>query len=540
MKKIYALLAAGMFATTGFAQDVIREVITKPDVEYPVSMYYDVTISGLAKDLRGGPETKFTNANGQRGEIVMDSRDMEAPIYLKNPLPRHAVDSYIEGRMVEDGDDLYMEFQLPQMLIVNNYGNGAMVAVGKIFENQYGTFYDPVSYEENLVRYVLDEDENWVLDLPEGYALCNWLVAAEDTDYKQAPFWRDAVSAATYADATQKLPVLMPEDAEVEEYGMIFSNGNRTQFVNVAIVDDKVYIEGFDKNYPTACITGTINGDKVTFEGGQYLGQNENFYHYLVFNEAELKNVNQYMEELWEFPGNVIRSIEASYDATNKIISCPMDIAWFSNVGTESVYFKDFYVGPLFAPSATTPATPVDPEITEVMDYEAGMGFGGIAFNLPLLGTNNEVLNPDFYTYVIYFDNEPYTFTKALYPGIENAMTEIPYNFNDNQYEDIRVEGMEHVVIWKVDGYTSVGVQGIYTVGETVNKTEIITVKLGGEDNPDDPDDTGVDGIDAVDVASIEYFDFTGNKVVNPAKGMYIRKVTFTTGKTITDKIIVR
>lgn len=537
MRKIYALVAAGMFAATGFAQNVVREVITEPDLEYPVSTYYDVTISGLAKDLRGGPETHFTDANGQRGEIVMDSRDPEAPVYLKNPLPRYCMGSYIEGRMVEDGDDIYLEFQLPQMIIVNNYGNGAMIAVGQIFEVQDATYYDPVSYEENLVRYVLDENENWVLDLPEGYALCNWLVAAEDTDYKQAVFWKDAISAATYSEPTLKLPTIMPEDANAEEYGMIFSNGGRTQLVNIGIVDDTLYVEGFDKTYPTACITGTINGDKVTFEGGQFIGLDDNYNYYLVFNEAELKNVNQYLEELWHFPGNVLPSIEASYDAENKIISCPIDIAWLSNVGTQSVYFKDFYVGPLFAPNANMPATPVDPEITELMDYEAGMGFGGIAFNLPLLGTENQVLNPNFYTYVVYFDNEPYTFSPVLYPGLESPMTEIPYDFNDEENEDIRAEGMEHVVIWKVDGYTSVGVQGIYTVGETVNKTEIITAKLGGDD---EPDDTGVGNINGVDVADIEYFDFTGNKVVAPEKGMYIRKVTFTSGKTITDKIIVR
>lgn len=543
MRKIYTLIAAGLMAVPAMAQDVIREVITDPAslLDYPMTMPYDVTISGLSKDLRYGKDITFTDANGQLSVMVMDSRNPEAPVYLKDPLCRYTMGTYIEGRLVEDKDDIYLEFQLPQMLAVNAHGNGVMLAVGKIFVNEYGTFYDPVPYEQNLVKYVMDEDENWVLDLPEGYALCNWLLAAENTDYKEGLFWQDAITAATYKDAVQKLPVIMPEDATPQEYGMVFGNGERSKFVNVAFVGDKVYVEGFDKDYPTSCVVGTINGDKVTFEAGQYLGSDTSFAHYVAFNKAEFQSANQWGEELWEFPGNLIPSIEASYDATNKIISCPVDVAWFCNVGTSSLYYKSghFYVGPLFAPYQNMPATPQNPEITELMPFEAGMGFGGVAFNLPLLGTNNEVLNPDLYTYVVYFDDEPYTFTPALYPGLEKPMTEIPYNFTDEN-EDIVGEGMEHIVIWRQDGFETIGIQAIYTVGESVNKSEIIKANLTEE--PVDPDqpDVAVDGILADDVKNVEYFDMTGCKVSSPERGIYIRKISFENGKTITDKVVVR
>lgn len=534
MKKIITLCAIALFAVSGMAQEIIREVITNPSdlLEYPTSMDYDVTFSGVVKDLRGGPDTALDNVNGQISEIVMDSRDTET-VYLKNPLPRYTFGSYIKGTLVENDDEMYMEFELPQFLALNGYGNGAVLALSKIIVDEYdNTFLENVTYEKHTIRYVMDENENWVLDIPEGYGIGNFLSAADDEPTSKIPFWKDLVTSATYSDKENRIATIMPEGAGAEQYGMVFSNGDRTKVVTAGFQDDTVYIQGISKDYRNACITGKINGDKVVFESGQYLGESKDYSYFLVFNEAELVNINQYNEEIWEFPGKILPSVEADFDAENKIISFPLDMAMFINVGTsDPLYYADFFVGSFFAPRTITPATPVNPSIIEIMPFEASFGYGGISFDLPLLGTKGEVLNPDLYTYVIYFDEEPYTFTPALYPGIEKPMEQIPYDFDDKN-DDIRADGIFHVVLWKLDGFSTIGIQAVYSVGGIVNKSEIVTANISGN---------GVDDVTVENgVSAIEYFDLTGNKVENPGKGIYIRKMTFNNGKTLTSKIAVR
>lgn len=535
MKKTITLFAVAMFTAAGMAQEVVREIITDPYslLEHPTSMYYDVTFSGVAKDLRGGPDTYLTDVNGQIGEIVMDSRDPDAPVYLKNPIPRYTWGSYIKGSLVENDDEMYMEFELPQFLALNSYGNGAILAMSKIIVDEYdSTFLESVTFEKHTIRYVLDENENWVLDLPEGYGIGNFLASVDDEYTTAVPFWKDIVTSATYSDKENQVATIMPEGVDTQKFGMIFSNGDRTKVVTVGFQDDTVYIQGISKDFPKACITGKIDGDKVIFESSQYLGESKDYTYYLVFNEAELVNINQYNEEIWEFPGNILPSVEASYDADNKIISFPLDMAMFINVGTkEPLYYADFFVGSLFAPRTIVPATPVNPTFKEVMPFAVGIGIGGASFDLPLIGTNGEVLNEDFYTYIIYFDNEPYTFIPALNPGLEEPIEEIPYTLSLGEDGNIECLGMEHVVRWRVDGYSTLGVQAVYTVGGIVNKSDIVYANIA----------SGVEGVNiGNDITSVEYFDLTGKKVENPEKGIYVRKMTFENGKILTSKIAVR
>lgn len=535
MKNLFTLCAAALFAVSGMAQEITREVITDPSkiFDHPVSMYYDVTFSGLTKDLRGGPDTFLNDVNGKIGEIVMDSNDKET-VLLKNPLPRYAWGSYIKGKLVENDDEMYMEFELPQFLALNSANNGAIIALSKVIVDEYeNTFLESATFEKQTIRYVLDKDDNWVLELPEGYGIGNFLTAAEDTPTSKVPFWKDAVFSATYSDKENRIAAIMPEGVEAEQYGMVFSNGDRTKVVNVGFQDDIVYIQGIAKDFRKACITGKIEGDKVVFESGQFIGEAKGFSYYLVFNEAELVNINQFMEEIWDFPGKILPSVEATYDATNKIISFPLDMAMFINVGTKDpLYYADFFVGSLFAPRTIAPATPVNPSFTEIEPFNASFGMGGAAFDLPLLGTNGEVLNADLYTYIVYFDEEPYTFTPALYPGLEKPMEEIPYNFTDPE-EDFSVKGMQHIIYWKLDGFSTLGIQAVYTVGGIVNKSEIVSANISGKDGVDDV-------MIGNDISAIEYYDLTGNKVENPEKGIYVRKMTFENGKIITSKIAIR
>lgn len=50
---------------------------------------------------------------------------------------------------------------------------------------------------------------------------------------------------------------------------------------------------------------------------------------------------------------------------------------------------------------------------------------------------------------------------------------------------------------------------------------------------------TGINNnVTTSEIKKIEYFTIGGAKLNNPAKGLNIRKITYTSGKTMTDKVI--
>ena len=66
--------------------------------------------------------------------------------------------------------------------------------------------------------------------------------------------------------------VKFPEGSTPERWSLLYNNGNYGHQISVVIDGNDFYISGFWIDFPTACIKGTIEGDKVVIPSGQYLG----------------------------------------------------------------------------------------------------------------------------------------------------------------------------------------------------------------------------------------------------------------------------
>ena len=546
-RKIYAIALMCMTSVASFAQsnsfsDLLRapaevtpatedDVIwTPPCVEEGHSTEFVFELGCKGFDRVGLTDVLFDMANGGKGIIVANT--LENEYFIKNPLPHTHIGSYIVGKLVEEGDNAYIECQLPQWLNAREASNqGVKMVVGRKFTNPDGmVFYEPVeTAEENVIRYVMTEDEGFVLEFddPELAVIATFAYLDEDGD---GIFAGAAVERVIYNDPGNKTPVTLPEGVEANKWGMIYSNDLRVHNVQCAIVDNQVYLAGVAPAFPDNCVVGTIDGETVTFEGYQFIGETETTYEYLVFNKARFASTSD-RGDVYNFEGDILPSCEAIYDAEAQTIACPMDIAWFCNAGTSQLYYSDFWVGPMFMPDLGGAATPSDPEILEWMDYMPAVGYGGFIADLPLLGTNGEILSPENYTYIVYFDGEPFTFTPEEYPGVPEAMTEIPYNFEDGEVEDFRVEGTEHIICWRADGYESFGIQGVYTYNGVTNKSNVVSQEL-----------SAIKGnrIDFPEVIDVKFYDLSGREVINPENGIYIKRINFEGGKTITEKVVIR
>lgn len=476
----------------------------------------------------GLTDVNINATNGIKTEMIADTYGDS--YYIKDPLPRTTIGSYIEGKLVEDGDELYIECRLPQWINAREATNtGVILSLGKKTVNESGmVFYEPIeNTEENVIRYVMDEDENFILTCSEDVALCAFYRYLDEEPL--GVFAGSAAYSVQYKEPGRKLVTSIPEGIEPQDWGMLYSNGDKAHTVTVGLDEaaGKVYIAGFTPDFPESCVVGTIEGDKVTFEAGQYLGATDSTYEYFVLNEAKFVSTSD-RGDVYNFPGEPLPSIEAVWDAEAKTISCPMNIAWFCNAGTNQLYYSNYYVGPMFLPNKGGAATPVNPEILEVQAYMPEFGYGGFLFELPLLGTDGEVLDKNNYTYIVYLDDEPYTFSPDEYPGVPEPMTEIPYDFQDGESEDFRVEGITHIVCWRTDGFEKVGVQGLYTVGGQTNRSEIISQQFA----------TGVSNLESGEEVSVEYYDLTGRRVLNPGAGIYVKKIIFANGKTLVSKML--
>ena len=122
-------------------------------------------------------------------------------------------------------------------------------------------------------------------------------------------------------------------------------------------------------------------------------------------------------------------------------------------------------------------AMPADPEILEVGPYNATKGFGYVIADVPLTDEEGNLLKRDklFYTFYadIAGDVKPVLFIPELYENLTEAITEIPYAFNDGYDFDV---DMGYKIIYLNFDFTSwdrIGIQSTYYGGGETRATEI-------------------------------------------------------------------
>ena len=136
-------------------------------------------------------------------------------------------------------------------------------------------------------------------------------------------------------------------------------------------------------------------------------------------------------------------------------------------------------------------ATPANPEIVGVGNYDASKEYGYIAFTVPTKDVDgNDIKESELY-YTLYSDINgeisPITFSPDLYVKLEEDLTEIPYTFTDSY--DFADYGTYKVVYLNYNFntmYDRIGVKSIYKGGGEVNESETVWADVE-KDEPDEP-----------------------------------------------------
>lgn len=302
---------------------------------------------------------------------------------------------------------------------------------------------------------------------------------------------------------------------------VVAANGKMTWVRQGAQSEALVYIAQDEENPKTAAIFNfldyetaidvTLKADKTFKIDSQYLfsSSNGDFYTYGVSGNNLINLTGVGTETTLTINEHFTAYAESGY--------------WIGELESGVITMTDGeFIYP--EPIADVAATPADPEIQAVGNYDSEQGYGYLAFTIPVEDVDGNDLNEEDLYYQLFSridgKEEPIVFTPEICERLTEDMTEIPYTFTDNwDFED---KGTYKVVFLNYNfnlNYEAIGVQSIYKGGGETNKSEIVWAD--------------VEKAEPVGFAGDFTFDF--NKMDVPTSSSVNKDGDITEAKTITE-----
>ncbi len=514
MKKFYSTLMAAALMTVA-AQSASAEVPT-PITTVPEGRTVEYTKSGYSYSV-ANYDFLHTFVEGKTGSIIWTDNN---EVYFKDFMLSYDSDFYIKGRV--EGDEVIVD--LPQTIACIESEYGTYWRILQLMEKtaEAETPEDFPSFnvvtENNRVVFKIDGDNlemkdktnDYILGLTDGSGDWVW---TGDYDVKWTPFYGE--------------PLTPPETAEQETGWEIIASGNGRD-ITVAFDGNDFWMSGFSTYLPKSWVKGTIDGDKVTFESGQYLGQDSQFNHTDFFVAATIEQIEgEYM---------LVRAddIVFDYDKEAKTMSSKGTIVVNSN-NTDYIRYLEAYQQPIIRVKRTEVESyvPSNPIIIAWQNPDPIFDpLSSLTFEVPRTSDKDDLLDTSNLYYRIYINDDAlYTFYPDEYSSLTAPTENIKWNFNDQV--DFIADGTYHVVYFQAKAIERIGVQSLYKDGDKEYTSEIVYDKPA-EVIP------FVESIENTGAVATEMFDLQGRKVANPDNGIYIIREYRPDGTTSARKVVRR
>ncbi|MDE5840036.1 MAG: hypothetical protein K2H49_03865, partial [Muribaculaceae bacterium] len=419
----------------------------------------------------------------------------DGKVYIYNIIPRFPTEAYVEGRV--EGDNIIVSFPQP-VLIEKRDGNIYDYYVDRleremISENQ-ATYWPS---EKREVVYKINEDGSIEMEKSGG----EWCIGITSNE----GLWQGYADwDCVYVPNNYQL-VSAPEGLVTEKMQLIT---NYTGYdVNVGFDGDNVYVQGICHTCPDSWIKGKLEGDRVTFENGQYLGTVPG-YNLMGFFFGGMA----YPDEKWVWAYALSDNLVMEYDKENRTFKTDQTI--IINDNDKNLHYMYAYRTPQIHPFKNDHSpVPMNPSPISFQPYGISGNCIGFKFYLPNLSEDNYILPKDEIYWSLYIDDELYTFEPYLFEGLKKDMTEVPFNCD---LEDIENDGetVIHTIYIPIEDFEKVGYVSIHKVP-------------GKEDDPyysdivefNNPQHTGVVVLPEDTKEATRIFDLNGIQVDKPVKG---------------------
>ena len=490
-------------------------------MEAPEGTLYDnMYASSFAYGLGWG-DIYIQNVDGGIGKVVEGN---DGNLYIYNPISQGYIwFSILPWIKAEPAGDGKYVVKLPQLYIID---------VGDPYY-AYCMHYDedegmPVVEEEGEIEFTW---ENGVLtQLGDKFiGLCD---ATADWFYM-------ADQHIVYAPMTEE-PITLPEtEYYIQSYTMTYLSDptdlttTKERIVDVVIDGEDIYIGYLNNNNPDAFIKGHLADGKATFPTRQYLGVDAYYNgHIYVLTGDAFVDTETYGSPVFNYNLNDEIVFDVDEEAHNLVAEWPA--AMVTNVGPNTLSIISDYVAPGLVAFDEFPAVPATPIFTEEdLTVNSNAGWVVLHFTIPTVDVDGYKLNENKLYYNILLDGDVFTFDPEFYIGLPTYMTDIPYSFEDNVNFDIYISSNgRHTVYLYTTNFETVGVQGIYTAGDEVNRSEVAYVA--------NPLPSGINEVGTgAQVVETRYYDLTGRELpAAPAKGLYLQRRTYSNGTSATIKVV--
>lgn len=462
----------------------------------------------------------FSYMAGTAKEIVKT----DDAIYIKNPFLGFVTNSYLKA---ERNGDKYTA-KLP-VLLYEEESYGFTYSYTAAMLRKKTTPEGNITYEatgDSVVNFV-EKDGNIILDLgydpqpdAEGYIESPEVIFALIDGEGNWSGVGDGSQVYTPFTETAMTP---PAGLKAEEWAMTL--GDTGRFVKVGFDGNDVWMQGLFSMLPEAWIKGEVKGDTVVVPSLQYLGTSSGYFVYLI-------NCNL----LEQGQVSLLPEITFNYDAGRKYMTpCNASDIMIFNAGKETVAYLEYIQAPtLHLQGADSDKKVRNPRGLEFNDYFESSGMAFFDFVLPIVSVDGDLLDTSTMYYNILFDGEVETFYHDEYPvDVEDEITDIPFSFGTQSFwYDKSGNPSRHEIVVYARGLKTIGVQLFNKDGDTIHKSEIVTIPVGDNSIEEAP-------VDA-EAASEEWYSIDGRRIEAGAKGLSIRKVTYTDGTVRTLKQIVK
>lgn len=448
------------------------------------------------------------------------------------PMPSFNCKCYITADEDEDGN---LVIQFPQPI----YENEGKVLCAMVMKAVNAETYEYMPADAEAQKYVLKKEGKGYVSANKDAVIS--LVYLEDvTNIKKVDWYGYSVFDISMEEFNRE-PVTPPADAS-EAKAWSFISEYKGHEIKAVTKGNDIWFQGIAEAYPEGWAKATINGDLVNFETAQYLGISSSEQHYVFLNTTNYKKVaNDQGTYTTTYSFTGFANFE--YDKETERMTASEDKGFYlaSTTGGNTTYTFDIYRSPRLQPQnreETTP--PAAPVFWRVAVYTPSNGAGSIRVWLPNYDVKGNIINSNYLYWNLIVDGEVYEFNPDTYNYMTQAMTDIPFNYEvagDIIRRSDTAMGDYTLIFYKFEGWDTLGMRTVYINGDTRVDSETITCTP--ETLP-----SIRPGVESVygdgKVVSTEYYDFTGMRVLNPEKGMYVLVEKMNNGRVRTSKVVVK
>lgn len=462
-------------------------------------------------------------------------------VYLKNPISMLDWDTYIKGRVTEEG----LLFEFPQPLYR--------------FTDEEGTldlYVDVLEYAE--LEYPDDPDEYYITFIPSEETRSILFTKQDNGSYAMED---DYMLGVTYNGAWQgygemylnllpfeATPAIIPDGIKYDYSYVLadeFTGWDHTVLRQFGIgeLNGTTYIKGLASGMPDAVIYGTFDKENntLTIPSDQFLGKYYNHYIFMMAGIGKTWYDEMWGEEMYSFD-IVDEPLVLTYDPDanefHPVLKEGFNYSYIIfNFGNVETYPCEYYaIDRIYSQGEITNFAPIAPEILDIYDIGEFDPEYSYAFEFNIFGDNDEgqILADANIYYNIFINGELFTFTSEEYPSLLEVgyeeVTDIPVFLNAG--DDIFCSGNYHGIAFKRKDIETVGVRAVYIDGDTRAESEIVTVTNTGEP-------VSVALTEASTAAKTEFFDINGRRISKDANdAIIIKRTTLSDGSVIVEKLL--